>query len=239
MLHQVHLKWIQIIRNFLAHEDLLHLFWDILPEISYSPKEEDIFRIFNKDPTQIRVVILGQDPYPTKDVAIGRAFAVSENSRIPVSLQFIQKELIKEDLYATKDEFSSEWKTLDHWDRQGVFLLNTALTVETGKPGSHLDYWQDFTKYVISVLSVHYNKEGIPLIWLLWGKKAMEYQKYIVNSLNIDNFYEEIPTNRNYILKAPHPASAAYGNKVSFLGCNHFKNTNELLRLNYKQTINW
>lgn len=115
-------------------------------------------------------------------------------------------------------------------------LLNTALTVETGKAGSHLDKWKDFTASIISYLSSLNN--GI--VFMLWGKKAQEFKYYIHNDVVINEIYEGIPTDRNYILQSAHPAAELYsGGKGGFRGSNHFSIANELLRLNKKQTISW
>lgn len=234
------------ITSLLYQEPLTILKEQILPNCSYQPKKENIFKVFQMPVNQIKVVILGQDPYPTPGNAIGRAFAVSENTKIPVNLRIIQEETIKEGIprYSVKEDgsFSDKWKTLQHWQDQGVFLLNTALTVETGRAGSHLKYWEEFTKMVISYISVTQ-----PCIWLLWGKKAEKFIPYInQNPFFVKNYDKEtiksIPSNEdwNYILTAPHPAAEVYmGGNAGFYGCNHFIYTNEILKNLKKQTINW
>lgn len=240
MIPNVDESW-KSITSLLYQEPLTILKEQILPNCSYQPKKENIFRVFQMPVNKIKVVILGQDPYPIPGNAIGRAFAVSENTKIPAILKIIQKELSDEIPlsipYAGKD-----WKTLEHWQDQGVFLLNTALTVETGRAGSHLKYWEEFTKIVISYISVTQ-----PCIWLLWGKKAEKFIPYInQNPFFVKNYDKEtiksIPSNEdwNYILTAPHPAAEIYiGGKAGFYGCNHFIYTNEILKNLKKQTINW
>lgn len=148
-----------------------------------------------------------------KNQAIGYSFAVNEDIGKPVSLRIIEKEV--------GHEIN---RTLQLWRDQGVFLLNTALTVEEGKAGSHSKYWEDFITNVISYIS---NKN--PCIWLLWGKHAQKYKHLIQGN-----------GEGNAILTAPHPAAEAYsGGTAGFLGCNHFKIVNSILDKQHKQQINW
>src|ERR1051326_4628371 len=137
---KIHPSWQPFIDDVLNRaEDLRELNTQILPNIEYYPAKENIFNVFRMPLEDIKVVILGQDPYPKEGQAIGYAFAVSESTNKPASLRIIEKEIGHE-----------IDKTLSHWREQGVFLLNTALTVEKGKAGSHLNYWQNFTRQVIA-----------------------------------------------------------------------------------------
>lgn len=237
-LDRVDSSW-NIVHNKVLLSPLDKFLREELPNISYQPSKENIFRVFEKPMSTVRVVITSQDPYPTPGNAIGLAFAVNKESKIPASLRVIRDELVRDNQanYSEDIDFQDkEWKTLEHWRRQGVMLLNTALTVETGKAGSHLDKWKDFTSSVISYLSSLNN--GI--VFMLWGKKAQEFRYYIHNDIVIDKIYEGIPTGRNYILQAAHPAAELYsGGTAGFIGCNHFSIANELLRLNKKETILW
>lgn len=205
----------------------------ILPNCNYYPEAQNIFRVFSMPMDQIRVVILGQDPYPNKDQAIGLSFAVNQNCPMPKSLTIIANEVMME--YSDTGQFyndllllqKSEWRTLQHWVDQGVFLLNAALTVEEKKIGSHMQLWQMFVWRVVGIIA----KEVSP-IWLLWGKKAQEVTSIIRGREN----------NRgdNIILNAPHPAAEAYaGGKAGFYGCNHFKIVNHLLEEKNKTIIQW
>lgn len=240
-IEKIHTDWLPVI-NLLYQEPLVSLNENILPNISFQPKKENIFNVFQIPVSNIKVVILGQDPYPTPGDAIGRAFAVSENTKIPVSLRNIMQEIGESILeFSSSDYDKSKWKTLEHWQEQGVFLLNTALTVETGKAGSHLKYWQEFTKRVVSHISLTQ-----PCIWLLWGKKAQDFIPYIKNPYIVKGYDNEtiqnIPSNEdwNYILTAPHPAAEAYsGGKAGFFGCNHFMYTNRVLQNLKKAPIYW
>ena len=238
---RIHESWNPII-SLLHQEPLTTLSEQILPNISYQPKAENIFKVFNNSVQSIKVVILGQDPYPTPGDAIGRAFAVSEDRKIPASLRIIREEILNScGSNSFQQNTGENWKTLQHWEKQGVLLLNTALTVETGKAGSHLKYWQEFTKRVVSHISLTQ-----PCIWLLWGKKAQDFIPYIKNPYIVKGYDNEtiqnIPSNEdwNYILTAPHPAAEAYsGGKAGFFGCNHFMYTNRVLQNLKKAPIYW
>ena len=182
------------------------------------PKGPHIFNAFEKCPfDHVKVVILGQDPYPTPGHAHGLCFSVQEHVRpFPKSLNNIFKE-IHSDLSIEVPENGS----LERWAEQGVFLLNTVLTVNAGEPNSHKTFgWETFTARVIEEIS---NKlEGV--VFLLWGSQA---QKKI----------ELIDSTKHHILKTVHPSplSAHRG----FFGCKHFSKANELLISHGKSPINW
>lgn len=206
---KIHPSWKPIIDILNEDEELKKLNKDILPNCTYYPNRQDIFNVFSMDLKDIKVVILGQDPYPNEGQALGYAFAVSETTTKPASLRIIEKEVGHE-----------IDKTLFNWRQQGVFLLNTALTVEAKKAGSHLKYWENFTKEVIKYIS--FNN---PCIWLLWGAKAFQYEKYLGKE--------------NNILKAPHPAAEAYKSGAGYIGCKHFEIVNSILVEQNKEIINW
>lgn len=123
------------IKNLLFQEPLLS-FGHLLNEIHYYPQRENVFRVFEMPVDKVKVVILGQDPYPNLGDAIGLSF-VNGTNKTPASLRHIIKE-IEDEGYTNPDIHS--------WEQQGVFLLNTALTVEANKAGSHLGYWEPFTQ---------------------------------------------------------------------------------------------
>ena len=181
------------------------------------PLGSKIFNAFNLTPfSKVKVVILGQDPYHGPDQANGLSFSVNKSFPIPPSLKNIFKELF-DDLGIQPPNSGC----LESWSNQGVLLLNTYLTVERGKPGSHRNIgWERFTDYVLSKLSE--NKKNI--VYLLWGKHAQEKAK-IINSAN------------NKIIMSAHPSpySANYG----FFGSRPFSKANDFL-VNTNQTkINW
>ena len=182
------------------------------------PSGKNLFAAFDKCPfDNVKVVILGQDPYPTPGHAHGLCFSVPENVRpLAKSLQNIFKE-IASDLNIEIPEHGN----LERWAKQGVFLLNTVLSVEAFKPNSHKSFgWETFTDHVIKTISDKH--EGI--VFLLWGSQAQRKT-------------ELIDCTKHTILKAPHPSPlSAYR---GFFGCKHFSKTNELLALQNKTPINW
>ena len=181
------------------------------------PKGSEIFKAYNLTPfNQVKVVIIGQDPYHGHGQAHGLSFSVKKGVAIPPSLKNIFKELkrdinIKEPLHGN----------LENWAKQGVLLLNASLTVRKGSPNSHQKIgWQYFTDATIR--SISENRKNI--IFLLWGNFAQQKAKII-------------DPNKHYILKTTHPSpfSANYG----FLGCSHFSKTNALLKKLGENTIDW
>ena len=185
---------------------------------SVFPEVDLIFNAFNQCPFEsIKVVILGQDPYPSKGHAHGLCFSVNENVKpFPKSLQNIFKE-VESDLGKSIPENG----TLTRWAKQGVLLLNSSLTVREGKPDSHSKLgWELFTDNVLKEIA--HNKKGI--VFLLWGSKAQE-KIHLIESFS------------HLILKAPHPSPlSAYR---GFFGCRHFSKTNEFLLKNGKSPIDW
>lgn len=227
----IHKSWKPILHK-LYEEPLRTLTEVVLPNTSFQPAPENIFRVFKAPLESIKVVLLGQDPYPTKGVAVGLSFVNGAN-KTPLSLRNIYKEVSQNSERYPKD--------ITTWEQQGVFLLNTALTVETGTPGSHLKYWSDFTKAVIQFISYNH-----PTIWLLWGQHAQSYRGNISRPIRMSSYgmdiIEDMPKvdKRNYIFEAPHPASEVYsGGKSGFFGCNHFNMVNEILRAKGIEEINW
>ena len=181
------------------------------------PQSPNIFNALKLTPfDQVKVVIIGQDPYHGPKQAHGLCFSVQKGIALPPSLQNIYKEL-RDDLGLPIPKNGN----LEKWARQGVLLLNASLTVEAGKPQSHANIgWEKFTDKVIQLLNDH--KKG--LIFLLWGAFAQR------KGQTID------PT-RHYILKAAHPSPLSAHN--GFFGCRHFSKTNELLRKIGKPEIDW
>ena len=175
-----------------------------------------IFRAFDLTPVpQVKVVILGQDPYHNPGEAMGLSFSVPDGVRTPPSLKNIFKE-IETDLGIRM----SGRPNLEGWARQGVLLLNSILTVEAGRAASHRGIgWEEFTDAVIRYLSVNCN--GI--VFLLWGNFAKAKAALIDSS-------------RHHVLQAAHPSPLAGG---AFFGCRHFSQTNNLLIREGKTPINW
>lgn len=181
------------------------------------PCNEDIFNAFKLTPfDSLKVVILGQDPYHGPNQAHGLSFSVKDGIKKPPSLLNIFKELHR-DLGITIPESGC----LTSWAKQGVLLLNETLTVTQGEPGSHQNWgWSTFTEKVIKTI----NHEAQGIIFLLWGSHAQKHRTLI---------HDE----KHYILTTTHPSplSAHRG----FLGCGHFSKTNDLLKAQGKEPINW
>jgi len=182
------------------------------------PEKSKLFNAFNLCLfEEIKVVILGQDPYPTKGYAQGLCFSVESNVRpFPKSLNNIFKE-IESDLSIPFPENGN----LERWANQGILLLNSVLTVEKGQADSHKGMgWEQFTDAVIELISQ--KKENV--VFILWGSKALS------KSILIDE-------KKHLILSSVHPSPlSAYR---GFFGCHHFSKTNEYLVSKGSKTIDW
>ncbi|EEZ41845.1 uracil-DNA glycosylase [Photobacterium damselae] len=182
------------------------------------PPEEDVFSAFTATPLdQVKVVILGQDPYHGPDQAHGLSFSVKPGVKTPPSLANMYKELATD-----IDGFTiPEHGYLQSWAEQGVLLLNTVLTVEQGNAHSHAKIgWETFTDKVIE----HIDQECEGVIFLLWGTHAQKKGK-------------KINTQKHHVLKSAHPSPlSAYR---GFFGCQHFSQTNTLLQAMNKTPITW
>ena len=180
------------------------------------PPKENIFECMNIcEFNNLKVILLGQDPYHQKRQAMGLSFSVPENIKIPPSLVNIYKEL------KTDCNLQLLHGDLTKWAKQGVLLLNTSLTVRESCPNSHQKYWRPFTDNLIKYISD--NKEG--LVFLLWGGHAKNKKKLI-------------DFNKHYVLEANHPSPLS-ANRGGWFGCKHFSKTNELLKKNGKKEICW
>jgi uracil-DNA glycosylase len=182
------------------------------------PKNTDIFNAFNHTPIEeVKVVILGQDPYHGQGQAHGLSFSVQKGVAIPPSLKNMYKELAEE----FKDFKIPAHGNLTYWADQGVLLLNATLTVRAHEAGSHQNKgWEKFTDHVIATLSE--KKKGI--VFLLWGRYAQQ-KEALIN------------TNKHFVLKAAHPSPFSAYN--GFFGSNHFKKTNEILEKEGLKVIDW
>lgn len=163
-----------------------------------------------------KVVIMGQDPYHGENEAHGLSFSVQKGIKVPPSLQNIYKELNKDLKISPKDSGD-----LTSWAKQGVLLLNSVLTVEKDKAGSHRKLgWEPLTDYIIQVL----NLKEEPVVFILWGNFAKEKGKYITNS-------------KHCIITSPHPSPFSAYN--GFFGSKPFSKTNEFLIKNKMTPIDW
>jgi len=182
------------------------------------PKGSDIFNAFQKTPfTDVKVVILGQDPYHGENQAHGLSFSVQKGIGIPPSLRNIYKEL-SADIPGFKIPDHGD---LTEWAEQGVLLLNASLTVQAGMPGSHQKKgWEEFTDNVIKTISD--KKEGV--VFILWGSFAQAKA-------------ELIDKHKHHIIKSPHPSP--FSADRGFFGSKPFSKTNEILIREGKEPIDW
>ena len=186
--------WGKVFKSFIfssEFEKILNELWDLSNKNSrFAPTLKQVFRAFEECPyNKLQVVIVGQDPYPTLNVADGIAFSCSNTNKLQPSLKFILQEV---DKTVYDNHVISKDLDLKRWSNQGILLFNTALTVEIGKIGSHYDIWKPFTAYLFDYL----NQNNSDLIYVYMGKKAQEW-----SDLTNDD-------NHKFFIK--HPASAAY-----------------------------
>ena len=178
------------------------------------PPAHDLFNAFKlTDFKDIKVVILGQDPYHGENEAMGLSFSVRRGVRTPPSLRNIFKEL-KEDLGIDRTDTD-----LSDWAKQGIFLLNTVLTVEKDKANSHKDIgWEIFTDFVIKQI----NDKLDNVVFILWGRQARDKKRIITNQTH-------------YVIESAHPSPLSAYN--GFFGSKPFSKTNDFLRNNKKNEI--
>ena len=186
-------------------------------QVIYPPGSQ-IFRAFDLTPVeQVKVVILGQDPYHGVSQAHGLAFSVKPEVKIPPSLVNMYKELKNdiEGFYIPNNGY------LKKWADEGVLLLNTSLTVVKDMANSHSKIgWSIFTDKIIELL----NKRSDPVVFILWGNNAKQKEALITNSHHL-------------VLKAAHPSPLSAHN--GFFGCRHFSKTNEFLKSINKSPVDW
>jgi len=181
------------------------------------PPSQRIFAAFNYTPfNKVRAIIIGQDPYHGPGQANGLCFSVNTGISQPPSLQNIFKEL-KDDLGIPIPKNGN----LEPWAKQGVLLLNATLTARANMAGSHQKHgWEEFTDAAIRILSE--KRKG--LVFILWGKFAQAKEALIDQT-------------KHHILKAAHPSP--FSAHSGFFGCRHFSKTNELLRKDGLEEIDW
>lgn len=182
------------------------------------PPAQDVFNAFKATKfDQVKIIILGQDPYHSEGQAHGLAFSVRPHMPIPPSLANIYKELATD----ITGFHIPQHGYLQHWANQGVLLLNTVLTVRQGQAHSHASLgWEQFTDYVIAQL----NQQCEHLVFMLWGSHAQKKGTFIDHQ-------------RHLVLTAPHPSPlSAYR---GFLGCKHFSRANSYLNQHQINEIDW
>lgn len=182
------------------------------------PRSKNLFSAFSLTPlSQVKVVILGQDPYHGENQAHGLSFSVEDGVNVPPSLKNMYKE-IESDLGVTKDFTNGN---LEPWAKQGVFLLNAVLTVIAQSPASHKRRgWEEFTNTVITTIS----EKQEHVVFMLWGNFARSKKSLI-------------DTKKHLILEAPHPSP--FSAHTGFLGSKHFSKCNEYLKAHNKKEVIW
>lgn len=214
------ITWSPVFQEFWQSTQGQNLWYKVDQAYQYTqvfPPKEDIFRAFDLTAfDQVKVVILGQDPYHGLGQANGLAFSVCQDIPIPPSLKNIYKEL-ERDLKIPVPNHGD----LQSWAQQGVLLLNTSLTVEAGKAHSHKHFhWENFTKAIITELS----QKKKHLVFILWGNHAQSFKGLIDHQ-------------RHAVIESAHPSplSAHRG----FLGSRPFSKTNTYLQLQGISPIDW
>ena len=211
-------NWDQMLSPYVNGLSFDHIMNTLIENVEqgrrFTPKFKNVFNGFYECPyNDLKVVIVGQDPYPQLGVADGIAFSCSVKGKAEKSLQYILKQTTGKTVY------TSEECDLRRWANQGVLLINTAFTCEVNKIGSHYGIWKSFTEHVFDNI----NRHNPDTIFILMGKKAEAWQTLLPNCK---------------ILKCSHPASAAYrggewdSNDV-------FDKANEILNTQDKACINW
>ncbi len=225
----LHKDWQDALKDYLSKNSfkkLVHTINKLYADDTNTiyPKYANIFNAFNSTAlNSVKIVILGQDPYHGARQAHGLAFSVPSGTSAPPSLKNIFKEVQSDIHHQTKQQsrallFETD---LSKWAKQGVFLLNSVLTVEACKPASHANIgWEEFTDHVISTISE--SQEYV--VFMLWGSYAQGKKQLI-------------DTKKHLILEAPHPSPlSAYR---GFFGCKHFSKANNFLKKNNNKPIAW
>lgn len=215
----MHSSWEEIFNNYPKIDELNNMIKEIdeqrLTKTIYPPKEQ-VFRVFDLPLKDIKVVILGQDPYHNPDQACGLSFSANDGVPLPKSLINIYKEL-HDDLGIKPAKTGN----LESWFKQGVFLLNAVLTVEKNSPASHSKMgWENFTDYIIENIS----EKNENVVFVLWGAYARSKNKLIDPS-------------KHKIIESAHPSPlSAYR---GFFGSKVFSQINNYLAENDRETINF
>jgi uracil-DNA glycosylase len=214
-------EWHKALASFFETETFQSLLLFLKQEYATKkiyPKPQNIFRTFSLTPlSQVKVVIVGQDPYHGEGQANGLCFSVENGIPLPPSLKNIYKEI--ENDCGIKKDFS--YGDLESWARQGVLLLNSVLSVEANSPASHkAKGWENFTDTVIKTISE--TQECV--VFILWGNFAQS------KKLLIDG-------NKHLILEASHPSP--FSAHSGFFGCKHFSKCNEYLKAHGEERVKW
>ena len=215
--------WARILKDFIYSKDFEVIVKELAKQSGegkrFTPTFKNMFRAFEECPyDKMKIVIVGQDPYPTPGVADGVAFSCKNTPNLQPSIRFILT-AINDTVY--DGNATSSDQDLTRWANQGVLLLNTALTTTVSKSGQHFKIWQPFMAYLFDWLNWH--NSGI--VYIYTGKKAEEWRDSV--------------SDNNYKLIVSHPASAVY-NKQQRWECNDvFNHTNKIMHNLYGEKITW
>ena len=218
MIKSIDSGWHDLLKGFLVSEDFVTIIKTleglVNDDVRFTPPLRMVFRAFTECPfDKLKVVMVGQDPYPQLGVADGIAFSCGNTNKAEASLRYIHRAIAKT-VYNT-DNTTDLSTDLSTWSNQGILMLNTSLTTEVGKIGKHFAIWDPFVKYLIDMLNSKSINAKKPIVWAFLGKKAQELEDLLDDS--------------QVILKASHPASAAYAREKMW-DCNDiFNNINSEL----------
>lgn len=215
-------EWKKYLYPFVAGREFLNILECLLTEANagrrFTPKIKLLLKCFEECPQKdLKVVIIGQDPYFRINIADGLAFSCSNTMTLQKSLTYIYKE-IQRTVY--NNDYVSYNPDLKVWANQGVLLLNSAFTTQIDIAGTHYKIWESFLQFIIEVLNTMQ-----PTVFILLGKKANSYRPFI--------------SENHYVLSTTHPAFAGY-NQSNNWDCNDvFNKANVFLKERYNQTIKW
>lgn len=222
-LSQINASWQGALSSYLEAGHLRNIYRWVSREYAENvcrPVPQEIFTAFKLAPFEsVKVVIVGQDPYPGPNEAMGMSFSVHRNIKVPGSLRNIYKCLEQDPQLSFK---APKHGDLSKWASQGVFMLNAVLTVRQGKPNSHAKKgWESFTDEVIKQI----NNKGDHVVFMLWGSFAQQKAAGVEKK-------------KHLVLEACHPSPLS-ASKGLFFSCRHFSRANEYLRQNGKTEIDW
>jgi uracil-DNA glycosylase len=215
--------WKTVLKSFIESSDFEQLVLQLIRLTKdgkrFTPTFKEVFRAFEECPyDKLKVVMVGQDPYPQFEVADGIAFSCSKTGELQPSLSYLLNAI---NLTVYNGHAGSTDVDLTRWANQGVLLLNTALTTEVNKIGKHYAIWKPFIAYLFDQLT--WNKNGLVYIYL--GKQAQDWADCV--------------NDNNYKFFLSHPASAAYNSQATWDSANVFVETRDIIKKNYNQDLIW
>lgn len=215
--------WGRVLKSFIFSGDFDNIIKELAKQSNdgkrFTPPLKDVFRAFIECPyNDLKVVIIGQDPYPQINTADGIAFSCGKTKELQPSLEYILNEVNRTVYNGNPGSLDPD---LTRWSNQGILMLNTALTTTVGKIGQHYKIWQPFLAYLFDYLT--WNNNG--LIYVYLGKEAKEWSEAV--------------NDNNYKFFAVHPASAAYNKESRWDSQNIFVEVKKIIERNYNEKIIW